>query len=91
MKQSLVDFLEVFQDVNKTAIMLFLLAVGALFRVKGYISGEGLVTLLQTTTVSYFGTTTFSHLTEVVKDHLATKLETLHAQSTDSKDSASGS
>lgn len=88
MKQSLADFLEVFQDVNKTAIMLFLLAVSAFFRIKGYVDSDGFVSLLQTTTVAYFGTTTVVHFTSMVKDHLANKLESLHVQNGDMKKTA---
>ena len=80
MKQSLADFLEVFTDTNKTAIMLFLLGLSSFFRVKGYITPDGYVDLVKTTTISFFGTTTCVHFVGMIKDHLATKLETLKGQ-----------
>jgi hypothetical protein len=75
MKQSLANFLEVFTDVNKTAIMLILLIVAVLFRIKGYIDGDNLVDLLKTTTISYFGTTTVIHFTQMVKTNLESKIQ----------------
>ncbi len=80
MSQKLADFLETFEDVNKTAIMLFLLGLAAVFRVKGFITPDGYVELMKTTTVSYFGTATVVHFTSMVKDHLANKLATLTSQ-----------
>ena len=74
MNQKLADALEVFSDTDKTAIMLLLLALASFFRMKGYVDGPGLVELLKTTTVSYFGTTTIVHFTSMIKDHLADKL-----------------
>lgn len=73
MQQKVSDFLEVFQDVNKTAILLLLIALGAIFRMKGYIQGVEFVDLLKTTTISYFGTASVVHLTGMVKDHLESK------------------
>lgn len=75
MKQSLADFLEVFQDVNKTAVMSVLLAIATIFRVKGFITDSGFVDLMKTTTISYFGTATVVHFTSMIKDHLADKLQ----------------
>jgi len=80
MKQGLQDFLETFEDVNKTVIMLFLLGLSSFFRVKGYITPDGFVELIKTTTVSYFGTASVVHIGTVIKDHLANKLETLKGQ-----------
>ena len=88
MKQSLADFLETFEDVNKTAIMLFLLTLSSIFRIKGYITPDGFVELVKTTTIAFFGTTTVVHLTSMVKDHLANKLEELHNQGNSSSQEA---
>lgn len=80
MTQGLVDFLNVFQDVNKTFLMLLLVTVGVIFRCKGLLDGAQMVDFLKTTTISYFGTASVLNLTSVVRDHLATKLETLKGQ-----------
>lgn len=74
MTQSLADFLEVFGDVNKTGILLLLLALGSIFRIKGYIDGPGLIELFKTTTISYFSTTTIVHFTSMIRDHLDSKV-----------------
>jgi hypothetical protein len=81
MTQQLTDFIEVFSDVNKTAVMAILLGLGAFFRIKGYISGGEMVDLMKTTTVSFFGTATMVHLGGIVRDHLASKVEALKGQS----------
>lgn len=75
MKQQLADFLEVFQDTSKTGVMAVLLVLATILRLKGYIDGPGFVGLLQTTTVSYFGTTAAAHFVEMVKDTMANKLQ----------------
>lgn len=91
MQQKLADFLEVFTDVNKTAVMAVLLILATIFRIKGLIDGEGFVDLLKTTTVAYYGTATVVHFTSMVKDHLATKLEALHTSNSNTGDTTNES
>ncbi len=71
MSDKLADFLEVFGDVNKTAVMLLIMAIGVILRVYNLVDGGSLTDLLKTTTLAYFGTTTVVHFTSMVKDHLA--------------------
>jgi hypothetical protein len=85
MNDKLADFLEVFTDTNKTAVMAILLILGCILRIKGYVDGGQLTELLKTTTVSYFATTTVSHFTSMAKDHLANKLQELKGVSADAK------
>lgn len=73
MPQWLADFLEVFQDVNKTSLMVCLLVLASIFRVKGFIDGGQFVELIKTTTVSYFGTNTVIHFTSMIKDAISSK------------------
>ena len=73
MPQWLADFLEVFQDVNKTSLMIVLIILGSIFRLKGYVDGGQFVDLLKTTTISYFGTNTVIHFTSMIKDSLASR------------------
>jgi hypothetical protein len=80
MKQTLADFLEVFEDTNKTVVMAILLFISAFFRIKGYIDGQGFVDLVKTTTIAFFGTTSVVHFTSMVKDNLANKLEQIKKQ-----------
>lgn len=75
MSQTLADFLEVFNDTNKTVIMAALLGISIFFRTKGYITPDGFVDLIKTTVVSYYGTTTVIHFTSMIKDSLAAKLK----------------
>lgn len=76
MTQAMADFLEIFTDTSKTTIMFLLLIVAIALRVDNYIDGSGFVSLMQTTTVAYFGTTTLVHFTTMIKDHLEAKLST---------------
>ena len=73
MPQWLANFLEVFQDVNKTSLMIALLILASSFRIKGYIDGGQFVQLITTTTVSYFGTNTVIHFTSMIKEAIASK------------------
>lgn len=73
MPQWLADCLEVFQDTNKTALMIGLLILASIFRIKGYIDGSQYIDLLRTTTVSYFGTNTVIHFTSMIKEAIASK------------------
>jgi len=73
MPQWLADCLEIFQDTNKTALMIGILILGSIFRIKGYIDGSQYTDLLRTTTVSYFGTNTVIHFTSMIKDAIASK------------------
>lgn len=74
MKQQVADFLEIFQDTSKTCVMAVLLLLATALRLKGYVDGPGFVTLLQTTTVSYFGTSSVVHFTSMIKDQIASKV-----------------
>ncbi len=80
MTQGLADFLEVLTDTSKTAVMGILLILATIFRIRGYVDGQGFVDLVRTTTVAYFGTASVIHFTTMVKDHLAGKLEELKNQ-----------
>lgn len=73
MKQRMIDFLNVFQGLRKTIVMLLLMIIGVWFRVKGYLDGNNFVSLFSTTVVSYFGANACEHFTSMVQDHLACK------------------
>ena len=83
MSQKLVDFLTVFSDTSKTAIMVILLGLASFFRVNGYVDGSGFVELMKTTTIAYFGTTTMVGFTDMIKGHLEAKLKSITAPSQD--------
>lgn len=85
MTSSMADFLETFQDVNKTAIMIAILLLGSAFRIKGWIDGPGFVELCKTTTISFFGTTTVVHFTSMIKDVIIDKAKTAAAAIKDAK------
>jgi hypothetical protein len=73
MKQKFIDFLNVFQGLRKSIIMLLLMIIGVWFRLKGYLSGDNFVELFKATVISYFGANSIEHFTAMVQQHLASK------------------
>jgi hypothetical protein len=73
MKQKLIDFLNVFQALNKSIVMFLVLLIAIVFTVKGYLSGSNFVDLAKATVVSYFGVTGVVHFTSMVQQHLINK------------------
>lgn len=80
MTQGIADFLEILTDTSKTCVMAILLILATVFRIKGYVDGQGFVDLVKVTTVAYFGTASVVHFTTMIKDHLSNKLEELKNQ-----------
>jgi hypothetical protein len=81
MTQQISDFIEILGDTNKTFVMVAIMALGVFFRVKGYVNGTEWTDLMRATIVSFFGTATMVHMTGVIKDHLAAKVEAMKGQS----------
>jgi hypothetical protein len=69
----LVNFLNVFEGLNKTIIMFILFIVTCVFRVRGYIDSDNWGTVLRATVVAYFGTHMVEHYTAMVKERLTAK------------------
>jgi hypothetical protein len=76
MNQKLADILEVLNDTSKTCVMAILLLLATAFRIKGYVDSDGFVNLIRTTTIAYFSTSTAVHFVSMVKDSVASKLQT---------------
>jgi hypothetical protein len=66
----LVNFLNIFDGLNKTIIMFMILVISCVFRVKGYISGDNWEGVIKAVTVSYFGTHMVEHYTSMIKERL---------------------
>ena len=76
MTQKIVDFLNVFQGLRKTVVMLALIIITVIFRIKGLIAPDNFEGLLKATVVSYFGSNSIEHFTTMVKAHLDSKGQT---------------
>ena len=79
MAQYLVNFLNAFQGLRKSIVMLALIAIASVFRVKGLIDPENFSSLLKATVVSYFGSNSIEHFSTMVKTHLESKAGMLKA------------
>jgi len=75
MTQKLSDFIAIFLGVRKTLIMFALLLIGIVFRIKGLINGDQLVSLLQGTTVAFFAANSIEHVGETIKHYVNSKGE----------------
>lgn len=75
MGQKLADFLAVFLGVRKTLVMFILILIGVVFRIRGLINGDQLVTLLQSTTVAFFAANSIEHVGETIRHYINTKGE----------------
>lgn len=71
--QFIVNFLNTLQGLRKTAVMMALILLGAVFRVKGYISGDNMVDLLKGTVIAFFSANGLEHITTTVKEYINSK------------------
>lgn len=71
--QFIVNFLNTLQGLRKTAVMLSLIAIAAVFRIKGYISGDNMVDLLKSTVIAFFSANGLEHITTTIKEYVNSK------------------
>lgn len=71
--QFVVNFLNTLQGLRKTVVMLSLIILGAVFRVKGYISGDNFVELLKNTVIAFFSANGLEHISNTVKEYINSK------------------
>jgi hypothetical protein len=62
MKQKLIDFLNVFVNLQKALVMLLLILLGIVFRVENLISGDNFVDLLKNTVIAFFAVHATQHI-----------------------------
>jgi len=73
MTQYIINFLNTLQGLRKTMVMLSLILLAAIFRVKGYISGDNMVDLLKGTVIAFFSANGLEHITTTVKEYINSK------------------
>ena len=73
MKQKLIDFLNVFIDLQKALIMLLLVGIGIVFRVHDLISGSDFVDLLKNTVIAFFAVHATQHIVASVNAYYTNK------------------
>lgn len=77
MKQKIAEWINVIFGLRKFLIMLTLYLIAIIFRIKGLISGDEMVRLMEPTTIAFLGANGVEHVVSAVKDHYATKREDL--------------
>jgi hypothetical protein len=89
MAEYLVNFLNSFQGLRKTIVMLAVLAITCMFRVKGYLGSDNVEGILKATVVSYFASNGIEHYTAMVKERITAagkKVEVTEIDSTSGND-----
>jgi hypothetical protein len=80
-----VNFLNFFQGLRKTIIMLALLIVSCIFRIKGYIGADNWEGVLKATAVSFFASNACEHYTSMIKERLNSKGQKVEVEEIDTK------
>ena len=70
MIQFIINFLNALQGLRKTVVMGILIVLAVVFRIKGLISGDNMVQLLQGTTIAFFTANGLEHMTSTVKEYI---------------------
>lgn len=73
MKQKLIDFLNVFIDLQKALIMLLLIAIGITFRILNLVNGSEFVDLLKNTVIAFFAVQATQHIVASVNAYYVNK------------------
>lgn len=74
MKQRIAELVNIIFGFRKFLILLALYLISIIFRVKGLISGDELVRLIEPTTIAFLGANGVEHIVSAVKDHYSAKL-----------------
>jgi hypothetical protein len=73
MNQKLSDFVAVLLGLRKTLVMFSLIGIAIVFRIKGMLNGEQMVSLLQGTTIAFFAANSVEHVGETIKHYINAK------------------
>jgi hypothetical protein len=73
MKQKLIDFLNIFIDLQKALVMLLLIVIGIVFRIYGLVNGTELVDLLKNTVIAFFAVQATQHIVATVNTYYNNK------------------
>ena len=73
MADYVLDFLNIFQGLRKSIVMLLLMVIGVALILKGFLNGGQFVDLFKATVISYFGANSVEHFISMVQAHLQSK------------------
>lgn len=90
MVQYIIDFINVFQGLRKTVVMLAVLIVTCVFRIKGYIGPDNMEGILKATVVSFFASNGLEHYTSMIKERLLANGKKEEMTEIDSKTDGNG-
>lgn len=71
MKEKIAELINVVFGFRKFLLLLALYAIAVVFRVKGLLSGDEMVRLIEPTTIAFIGANGVEHIVAAVKDHYA--------------------
>lgn len=73
MAKYVLEFLDIFQGLRKSIVMVLLMIIGTVLVTKGYLNGGNFVDLFKATIISYFGANATEHVTGMIQAHLEGK------------------
>lgn len=76
MAQYVVNFINGFQGLRKSIVMIALIAITSIFRSKGLVTPDNFEGLLKATIIAYFGSNSVEHYTAMVKEQAASNKPT---------------
>lgn len=86
MIEYIVNFINVFEGLRKTVVMLAVLIITCLFRIKGYITPDNFEGILKATVVSFFASNACEHYTAMIRDRLTADGKKIEVTEIDSKE-----
>lgn len=86
MADYLVSFLNIFQGLRKTIVMLTVLIVACVFRLKGYIGPENWTDVIKATVISFFASNACEHYTSMIKERLTAKGQKVEVEEIEESD-----
>lgn len=73
MRQKLAELINIIFGFRKFILMILLFAIGIIFRLANEINGAEFVDLMKNTSIAFFAANGIEHLTQTVKDYVASK------------------
>lgn len=73
MFQKIQEFTEIVIGLRKFIVMAFLILIGVIFRIKGYLAGQEFVDLLKATTVAFMASNSLERIGETIKSYIDSK------------------
>ncbi len=90
MKEDVAEFLDAFYGFRKIIAFIAVFVTGVVLRVKGYIAGTDLTSIVNTTFVAFAAGNSVEHFTSAVKEYMGNKNTSVAAIAKDIVQSTEG-